>query len=81
MSSWMLKNSENEHDGSFTFAAISFFVVTTAVVMSCFDNMVLGPIEVHFRSVDSALALGYLAATFSTYIVRRTTKDMNSAGQ
>lgn len=76
--SWMFKNSENQHDGSFTFAVISFFVVTVAVIMSCFDHMEIGPIEVHFRSVDSALALGYLTATFSTYLVRRTTKEMGT---
>ncbi len=73
---WMLKNSSNETDGSFTFAAISFLVTTFCVLLSCFDSLTIGSVVLRFKGADNTLLLGYLTAAFSTYVVRRTTKDI-----
>lgn len=72
---WMLRNSNDESSGSFTFAAISFAVVTLCVLLSPVGSITLGKIIITFRPIDTTLALGYLAASFSTYVVRRTTRD------
>lgn len=79
MSKWMLKNSAGEQDGSFTFATISFLVVTTCVLLSSIEVIHLGSVEIVTKTADATLALGYLAACFSTYIVRRTQKDTGAS--
>lgn len=78
MSKWMLKNSAGERDGTFTFATISFVVVTLCVFLGCIDQISIGHTIFKLKTPDATLALGYLAASFSTYVVRRTTKDNNA---
>jgi dolichol kinase len=73
MPNWMLKNSDAQPSGSFTFATISFIVVTFLVIFSAINVIKIGAISIMFQPVDTTLALGYLAASFSTYVVRRTT--------
>lgn len=73
MPSWMLRNSDDQPSGSFTFAAISFVVVTILLMLSAVNSIKIGAISISFKPVDTTLALGYLAASFSTYVVRRTT--------
>ncbi len=75
MSKWMIRNSAGEEDGSFTFATISFVVVTFCVLLGCIDHVSLGSSTIKLKTPDATLALGYLAASFSTYVVRRTTKE------
>ncbi len=71
---WLLKNADDQPSGSFTFATISFIVVTFCVLMSAIETVNVGTLHITFKPVDTTLALGYLAASFSTYIVRRTTE-------
>ncbi len=71
----MIKNSAGEKDGTFTFATISFIVVTFCVLLGCIDQFSFGQSQVKLKTPDATLALGYLAASFSTYVVRRTTKE------
>ena len=75
MSKWMIKNSAGEQDGTFTFATISFIIVTFCVLLGCIDQISVGQSVLKLKTPDATLALGYLAASFSTYVVRRTTKD------
>ena len=81
MSKWMLRNSAGERDGTFTFAFISFVVVTFCVLFGCIDQVTIGHSVIKLKTPDATLALGYLAASFSTYVVRRTTKDTEQQSQ
>ena len=71
----MLKNANNEPSGSFTFAVVSFIIVTMCVLVSPIGSITIGKMTLTFRPIDTTLALGYLAASFSTYLVRRTTVE------
>jgi hypothetical protein len=76
---WLLKNSADVPSGTFTFAFVSFVVVTFCVLMSTVSTVTFGQVTISLKPVDSTLALGYLAATFSSYVVRRTTTPMVEA--
>ena len=75
MPHWLLKNSDDEPSGTFTFAVVSFVVVTLCVLLSVVNTVTVGALVITLKPVDTALALGYLAASFSTYVVRRSSQS------
>lgn len=71
---WMIKNSAGEHDGTFTFAAIAFVIVSVCLVLSCFSSIVIGSLTFNINAPPEGLLLGYLGSTYTAYVVRRNTK-------
>lgn len=71
----MLKNSKGKPDAMLTFAAVSFLVSSFAVVMGVVKVITVGAVHLEFGSADASLVLGYLAACFTSYVLRRNTKD------
>ena len=54
-----------------TFAFISFIIVSFCVVLSMFKGFVFKNFSFELTTPDTALLLGYLAATFGAYVARR----------
>jgi purine-cytosine permease-like protein len=73
--SWMLKNSKGKPDAMLTFAAISFLVSSFAVLMGVIKVITVGTVHLEFGNADASLVLGYLGACFTSYVMRRNTKD------
>ena len=70
-----IKNSSGKEDSMLTFATISFFVVSLIVVLSCVKSFMSKNISFEFTTPDNTLILGYLGATFTSYVVRRNSRD------
>ncbi len=71
---WMLRNSAGKPDGMFTFATIGFFVTTFCIVCSVIKSVTIGGFTIKIH-VDESLLLGYLASTYSAYVLRRKSRD------
>ena len=72
-----IKNSDGKQDAMLTFATVSFFSCLTAIMLPMFNGIQIP--WTHFSLSVSApsetLILGFLAATFTSYVVRRNKKD------
>jgi hypothetical protein len=68
---WMMRDSKGDKDAMLTFAFWSFIVVSFCIVLSMFKTVALKKFEIELASPDSALLLGYLAATFGAYVTRK----------
>jgi len=69
---WAMNNTAGKPDVLFTFATIGFLVTTACIVLSMFSEINIGKDNFHIHTPDSTLLLGYLSATFTAYVVRRS---------
>lgn len=69
------KNSKGEKSGSFTFAAIAFFITSTSVILGIFENMTFGEFSISFRSLDASIITAYLVPIMGLYFGRRWTES------
>jgi hypothetical protein len=75
MNLW-IKNSKGHPDAMLTFAFISFIVTTLCVMLSVVSSIsVAGKVNVALKAPDATLVLGYLGASFTSYVFRRNKKD------
>ena len=72
---WMMKNSRGQRDGMWTFAVISFIVVTLSVVASFFQTISIGHFTLELNEPNVSLLTLYFGGAFTSYVVRRHTKD------
>jgi hypothetical protein len=71
-----IKNSDGKPDAMLTFATLSWLVVSICVFLSMFKELKFGMHEdIHISIPDSTLLLGYLGATFGSYVARRYSGD------
>jgi len=76
---WM-KNSGGKPDAMFSLAVFSWVITTILLLGTVFQGKIqLGNISFTISSPDATLILGYLAATFSSYVIRRNKKDQINA--
>lgn len=69
------KNSKGREDATLTFAAISFYISSIAVILGMLKTINIGTFHLEFNGADPTLVLGYIAACFTSYVMRRNTKD------
>jgi hypothetical protein len=68
-----LKNSRGEKSGSFTFAAIAFFITSVSILLGIFESFSFGDLSMSFRSLDASIITAYLAPIMCLYFGRRWT--------
>jgi hypothetical protein len=68
---WMMNNSKGKPDALLTFAFLSFIVVSFCIVLSCLKSVAFRAFSVELTMPDTSLLLGYLAATFGSYVTKR----------
>jgi len=69
------ENSSGKKDYMFTFAAISFFVVSAIVILSIFPEIKIGNFSLKFNDVNVPLITLYFGGCFTSYVIRRNKKD------
>jgi len=73
---WMIKNSAGKPDGVWTLCVVSWIAVTLLILLSIFQGEAkLGNFSFTIQPVDATLLLGYMAATWGSYVMRRNKKD------
>lgn len=72
---WMLTDSKGNKSVMLTFATVSFFISSLAVLMGIIKVVTIGSVHLEFGSADPTLTLGYLAACFTSYVIRRNNED------
>lgn len=74
--SWMLKNSEGKPDAMFTFAVFSWVVTVFCIVAPMLNGTAVPYTSYVFRFVppETSLVVAFLAAGFTSYVVRRNAK-------
>ena len=70
----LMKNSKNEKSVSFTFAVVSFIIVSLAVIIGIIESLQVGAIILTFRSVDASVIFAYLTPILGLYFGRRFTE-------
>lgn len=78
--SFWLKNSGGKPDAMFTLAVASWVVSTVLLFGMVFQGEIkIGNASFTINSPDATLVLGYLGATFTSYVIRRNKKDQIQA--
>jgi len=70
-----LKNSNGKADAMLTFAAASFVVTSFCILLSMVESLSFAGGTITLKSPDQTLVLAYLGACFTSYVMRRNTKD------
>lgn len=76
-----LKNSMGDKSGSFTFAAIAFFITSISVILGIFESVSVGEFSMSFRSLDASIITAYLAPILGLYFGRRYTESKFSSSE
>jgi len=74
---WMLRNSAGKKDAMFTFAAIAFFVTIFSIVAPMLNGFHVPWTDyvVGVEKPDVTLVTAFMAASFTSYVIRRNKKD------
>jgi len=72
---WMLYNSGGKKDGCWTFAVVSFVITTLMVLLSVFKSFSFMGVVIELNEPNIALLTLYFGGAFTSYVVRRHTKD------
>jgi hypothetical protein len=70
-----IKNSNNKEDAMLTFATVGFVVSSLSVLASLMESLTIGDFQIIFKTPSESLVTVYLAAVFTSYVVRRNSKD------
>ncbi len=68
---WMMKNSNGKKDSMLTFAFISFMIVSIVILLSVVKSFTVKGVLFEFHPPNDVLLLGYLGATFGSYVTKR----------
>lgn len=72
---YLMRNSKGEHDGTWSFAVISFIIVTIIVICSMFNHIAIWGFSITFNEPNIGLITLYFGGAFTSYILRRNSKD------
>lgn len=73
---WRLKDAHGNPSSMLTFAAVAFLITSLCVVLSVIESINIGGhAQIALKAPDSTLVLGYLGATFTSYVFRKNKKD------
>jgi hypothetical protein len=72
---WMLKNSNGQPDGMFSFATVSFVVVTVVIILSMIKSFTVGSFSMQFEEPNVPLLTLYFGGAFTSYVTRRSLKE------